>query len=438
MKKYFNFLISFIFILITFAVPETTQGMDVSNLEEEKKIAGIQLKKVTDDTLEAVLGTGNDILLKISLDLKTPPALLGTEQVEVPVRLFLTNFESSPMNDQVVCSNYKVDFEPTKPTCILPKKPEFFNSYTQFSDWLNEGYFTNEIRITYDFHVDVQKLASSLVKKVSTFSPEGYHIIGTHIVHTKVMPSSCVPKIAYVSERGKKNATTVTLGGTLELSGFTHSIEDHQQIFPHSESEKILFQKDETKKFYSHKWLAKSEETAKVTYEEFPKQQAQDWPNSPSGTYSLLQQKPGDLENIDHLDCWDGNSGEKVDISDGRIFSLVGDATNSPSPFSSFIERIVKDEDGNLYTISHKNTEGSSYLHNYKNTFYRYSPYIKPSIAIALILQGAYYNPEMLNFGVAVGFGAGASMICVSYIASLCGLTTKKPALITLSRFFSE
>lgn len=266
----------------------------------------------------------------------------------VPVRLFLTDFTSCPTTHPAIDLKVKIDCESTKPTCILPNKPKSFDSYTQFTDWLNQGYFVNQIMIAYDFHVDVQKSAPSLAQHLLSFLTGGYHFIGTYTDdNTSMKPDKCMPQVTYCSKRGTINATTATLGGTFYLNSCAYPINDHHQIFTHPMIEQEVFKKDETKKFYHHQWVAQSEVTSKVTHEEFPTDLTKNWPQAPSETYSMLQKKPGDLEEIDHLACMDGSSGEDIDISDGRIFLIDCDMINKKD--AKFLESIVKDADDNLY-----------------------------------------------------------------------------------------
>ncbi|MBL8677189.1 MAG: hypothetical protein JNJ47_07220, partial [Alphaproteobacteria bacterium] len=346
-----------ILVILTFTCPQTTYAMDeILKYETRKSSPGIQLKKVTDDELESVLGTGNDVLLKMRMSLKALKTPIGKEQMEVPVQLFLTDFVSSPINHPAIDLNIKVDCESTSPTCVLPHKPASFDSYAQFADWLSQGYFTNQLKVTYNFHLDIHKSAPSLVEHLFSVLPEGYHFIGTHVLDNVIIKSTqCVPQVTYSSKRGNTNETTASLGGIFYLDSYVYSIDDHYQIFPHQMIEKIVCKRDKTKKFYSHKWLAQSEVTTKATYEEFPKHQIQNWPGAPSESYSLLQQKPGDLEEIEHLACWDGISGEDVDISDGKVFLIDCDVTNKKE--AQFLESIVKDTDGKLYTIHYQYSE---------------------------------------------------------------------------------
>jgi len=76
---------------------------------------------------------------------------------------------------------------------------------------------------------------------------------------------------------------------------------------------------------------------------------------APYGSYSLVQQKPGDLKEIYHLGCWDGASGADVDILDGKIFSIVCEAPHKEG--SNFLESIVKDNTGKLYTLRYQCVE---------------------------------------------------------------------------------
>ena len=334
-------------------IDEITEKEIVVKKKEQKIPSGIQLSQGSNNTLEAILGTGNNVLLKMSMSLKALKTPLDKENQEIPVRLFLTDFTSSPTSHPAVDFKVKVDCEETTPFCILPDKPQAFDSYAQFTDWLHQGYFTNQLRITYDFYIDVHKSAPLLAQNLFAVSLGGYHFIGTHAIYNAVInPDQCVPQVTYASQRGATNATTATLGGTLYCNNEAAPITNDCQIFPHQIVDEIIFKRDETKKFYSHKWMAQSEVTSKVTFEEFPKNQIQNWPNAPSGTYSLLKQQPGDLEEIQHIACWDGNSGEEIDISDGKTFLIVCEEINKPD--SQLLESIVKGDTGNMYTVHYQ------------------------------------------------------------------------------------
>jgi hypothetical protein len=362
MAKKLRFLISSTIIGLAFSIPQLIQAMDsISKPEEQSKPSGIQLSKGADYTLEAVLGTGNNVLLKLSMDLRAlkrpiEKSQLEKGKLEVPFRLFLTDFTSTPTAHPTVNLKAEVDCESTSPTYTLIDKPAPFDSYGQFVGWLKKGYFSNWINLTYDFQVDVQKSAPSLAQYIFAVMPS-YRFLGTHVVeNSTIQPDRCTPKITYVSERGNINKTTITLSGTLYLNEKSYPIEDHQQIFLHPIIDQVVFKSDETKRFYSHQWIAKSEATTKVTYEEFPSQLIQSWPNAPVGSYSILMKKPDDLEGIRHLACWDGVTGKEVDISDGRMFLMDCEAINKAKLVegAKFIETIVKDEAEQLYTVRYE------------------------------------------------------------------------------------
>ena len=348
--KNLKFLILPVLVVLTFVSPQVVWGMQDTS-------PTMQFDKGTDETLEAVLGTGNKVILKISLDFNIPKLSFDKEQLEVPARLFLTDFRLCPTDHPAVDFKVKVDCKPTPPTSVLPDKPQAFYSYAEFTDWLNQGYFKNQMMITYDFHLNVQQLAPSLAQLLFAISPGGNQFIGTHIIDNPLIkPDQCVPQIILSSKRGTMNATTATLGGVLCLNNNTYPVDNHHQVFPHPMIDKVIFEKDTTKKFYSHKWLAQFEVT-KVTYAEFPSHEIQNWPNAPSGTYSLLRQKLDNLEEIHHLACWDGNSGDEVNISDGRIFSIIREAINEPVEDPQFVESIVKGDGENLYIVRYQYSE---------------------------------------------------------------------------------
>jgi hypothetical protein len=357
MKKNLKLFISLAIIALTCSIPQMAYGTEsFLNTEEQKKPSEIQLSREADDTLGAILGTGNNVLLKIGMSLKNFREFIGMEHMEVPARLFLTDFAFSPTSHPAIELNFKVDCESTKPTCVLPDKPQSFNSYAQFTDWLKEGYFNIQVSITYDFRVDVQKSAPSLAQHLFAFQPNGYRFIGTDTIHNiKIMPDDCSSKISYVSRRGNRNITTATLSGIFYLNKNPYPIEDHCQVFPHKIVEEKVFKKDDTKKFYNHQWIAHSEITAIVTYEEFPNNLIQYWPHSPSERYSLVQQEPKALkEEIKHLSCFDGSTGEEVDIiTTDRIFLIFSEEARKKQ--SIHHEAIIMDELGKYYITRYRN-----------------------------------------------------------------------------------
>ena len=130
-----------------------------SSYNEQKPL---QLTKGSGNTLEKILGVGNDIFLKVGVGLDSAQAPLNREQREVPVRLFFTDCTFCPISHTAVDFNVKVDCEPINPTCIFPGKPQSFDSCEHFTNWLNQGCFMQKNMITYNFPVDVQKIAPSL------------------------------------------------------------------------------------------------------------------------------------------------------------------------------------------------------------------------------------------------------------------------------------
>jgi hypothetical protein len=67
-----------------------------------------------------------------------------------------------------------------------------------------------------------------------------------------------------------------------------------------------------------------------------------------------LRQKPGDLEDIKHLACWDGATGESVDISDGRMLLINCQAIGEKDP--GVLKVIAKGDDGKLYILRYLNS----------------------------------------------------------------------------------
>jgi hypothetical protein len=353
-----NFFLSTALVAVSLLTPEPTHGMDEASSSSvgQPKPSGMQLSQGANDTLEAVLGTGHNVLLRLSMDVSSFKKPIDNSQLqkgklELPFRLYLTDFVGAPTAHPAVRLTATVDVESTLPTYTLPPKPSSFESYGQFTQWLRGAYFTNHVNMTYDFQVDVQNSAPSLAQLLFAVMP-GYRFIGTYAIdNAKVKPDKCVPQVTYVSKRGTENKTMATLSGTLYLADQAYPVESIEQVFPHPILDQVVFKKDETRRFYSHKWVARSEATAKVTYEEFPKRLIQNWPKVPTATYSILKKTPNDFEDIKHLDCWDGASGDEVDISDGRVFSMDCEAINALEQNGKFTESIVKDDLGNLYTV---------------------------------------------------------------------------------------
>jgi hypothetical protein len=202
MKKNVKLLISSALAALTFSMPQSIYGMDdPSKPIEQKKPSGIQLSKGSGNTLRKSLGMGDDIYLEMSIDLDILKAPLDKEQVEVTARLFLIDSQRCQTSHPAVDIPVKFYCESTPLKCSLTQdKPESFVSYAQFTDWLNQGYFKNEISITYDFHVDVKKSAFSLAQHVglipSGLTPDGYHFIGTHAIeNSMIKPDRCEPQV---------------------------------------------------------------------------------------------------------------------------------------------------------------------------------------------------------------------------------------------------
>jgi hypothetical protein len=353
-----KFFLSTVLMAVSFIMPQAIQGMDdLSKPGEQQKPSGMQLSKGANDTLDAVLGTGHNVLLKLSMDLSPLQKPIENSQLqkgklELPFRLFLTDFMSTPTAHPPIHLTATVDVESTPPAYALPPKPPSFESYGQFTHWLNKAYFTNHVNMTYDFQVDVQKSAPSLAQHLFAVMPEGYRFIGTYAVdNAAIQPDKCVPQVTYVSRRGKENVTVATLGGVLYLNDRAYAVTSFDQTFPHRVLDQVIFKKDATKQFYSHRWIARSEATTEVTYEEFSRDLIQSWPEVPVRTYSVLQKTPDGFEDIKHLGCWNGVSGEEVDISDGRVFLMDCEDIKAFQGDGRFVKSIVKDKIDNLYAV---------------------------------------------------------------------------------------
>ncbi|ACE05862.1 hypothetical protein Aasi_0451 [Candidatus Amoebophilus asiaticus 5a2] len=337
------------------ATSKCLEVREENSLGAQKQPSVMQLVKGADETLEAPLATGKNVMLKISIDLKSLGRYTEKGHMSVPARLFLTDFASSPLNYPDINFEIKVDCEATPVRCVLPHKPPSFGSYAEFTQWLGQGYFSNQVNVAYDFSVDVQDLAPSLAQYLFSIPPGGYRFIGTHVVdNIKIIPDKYNPSVSYVSKREIENTTVVELSGTLYLNKKSYPITAHRQVFPHPKIEDTVFQKDPSKKFYHFQGLVQGEITAKVTYEEFPKTRLKDWPGAPSETYNLLQKRPaGDnKEQIEHLSCLEGSTGKEVNITDGKMFSVVSAAKEGKTPI--FQECIIQDAQGREYIVIYR------------------------------------------------------------------------------------
>jgi hypothetical protein len=364
-----KFFVSTALVAVSLLMSQSAYGMDETSTSSggQSKPSGMQLSQGANDTLQAVLGTGQNVLLRVSMDLSSFNKPIDKSEIQkgkmdIPFRLFLTDFMSTPTAHPAVHLTATVDVESTLPSYTLPPKPSSFESYDQFTHWLSEAYFTNRANMTYDFQVDVQKSAPSLAKLLFAVMP-AYRFIGTYSVdNAEVKPDKCVPQVTYVSKRGTENRTVATLSGTLYINDQAYPVESFDQVFPHSVLNQVVFKNDETRQFYSHKWIARSEATAKVTYEEFPSHLASNWPKAPTGTYSIIKKTPDSFEDIKHLCCWDGASGDELDISDGQVFVMDCEAINAFAPNAAFRESIIKDHKGNLHTVHYAPTNSKPSL----------------------------------------------------------------------------
>lgn len=325
-----------------------------SMLGKLDKASVMQLAPGESDTLEAPIGTGNNVILKISMNLKSLRKPIEQESIEVPVQLFLTDFTARPTNQPPVELQVKVDCDSTPLKCILPDKPISFDNYAQFIDWLEQGYFTNQVGITYDFHLDPQEIAPSLTQHLFFLPRGGFRFIGTYIIENpRMLPDCRVPHVSYDSQRGNVNTTIATLGGIFYLNDKPYPIEALQQIFPHRLIQEKIFQKDSSKRLYYRKWISFSEITSKVTYEEFPIHRVRDWINVPSEKYSVVRQSPGDKENIKHIACFDGSTGKAIDLSNSEErFQLISTEPRVEGP--NMQEAIVKGDE-RCYIMHYRN-----------------------------------------------------------------------------------
>lgn len=353
--KNLNLFISSTFLLLTFTSFNAAQSMeDHTPIGVPKKPSGIQLAKAADDRLEATVGTGNNVLLKIDMDLKIFRRLVDEDHATVSGRLFLTDFNSSPTKHPDVRFEQKIACESTPPACVLANKPQSFNSYTEFTNWLNQAYFTNQVKLTYDFKVDVQALVPSLAQYLFFVPPDGYHFMGTYVVdNTKIIPDAASPQISYHSERGDINATTATLGGTIHLNKKNYAIDNFKQVFPHQKVERTILEEDKTSRFYHYQWLANSQTISRIAYTESSVYELKNWPNLPANEYSIIRKDWKNKENILHISCFVGSSGQEIDITDGKIFIFKKLIAQK----NYITENMLSDEGENLYVVKYKNLD---------------------------------------------------------------------------------
>ena len=325
--------------------------------------SSIQLKQGFNDTLEAILGVGKIYTLKISMDLSLFKKSIEKELIDVPICLSLQDLSRSSYeyDDQVNTKiNVKCEWTPVK--CVLLPKPlgfesyeHSFESYDQFAEWLNGGYFTNENILYYDFHIDINEIAPMFIPHLYAVPLKGYHFSGSHVCNNAVIkPDNNTCIIKYSSRRGE-HLTIITLSGALFLGEKEYPIDDHTQTYSHSITKQNTF-KNKSKKFYNRNWIARCEETTKITYSEM-EDDYDNWPGSPCAEYVILKQSLGNLEKIQHVECWN-SIGENISLSDDRVFSIVHERVEDPE--CEWIESIVKD-DNTLYTVRYyKNRDEES------------------------------------------------------------------------------
>lgn len=354
MKHKFIPLILLAFGALASSMPSSVQGTEsLSMPEPHNHSPGMQLAKGPRNTLEAPLATGKTVFMKLSMDLEELKRCTESKRVEVPVQLFLTDFTYSPTSHPPFEFLVNVDCDVTTLECVLPGEPTSFDSYAQFEQWIKQTYFTNQVSITYDFHVDVQKSAPSLAEQLFFLPPDGYRFVGTEVIdNPKIIPDSGIPSVSYVSVRGNTNATTAILRGKFYLNN-TNRIVEHKQVFPHRLIEEKILDTDRAKHYYHHNWLAKCQIISKLTFEESPIDLRKNWPNIPAARYSLVHNKWGDIEKIMHLSCMDSKRGEEIDIKDDRVFRIKCAAGRE----GNIIEHLIRDSENNLYIVKYRNLD---------------------------------------------------------------------------------
>ena len=128
-------------------------------------MAEIQLVPDENNCLTAVLATGTNLLLKVSLDIKPLTKVELVESHNLELKLYLTDYRSKPTEDKSITKVVKVDCE-AKPFSFVSPHVDKFTSYKQYRDWLNKTHLSNEVSVTYDFKINPSVDAPELVKKV--------------------------------------------------------------------------------------------------------------------------------------------------------------------------------------------------------------------------------------------------------------------------------
>lgn len=352
-----NFLI--VSTTIMLLMTQWVSGIDKPlGYEERKKPLKMSPLSTTPNKLEAILGIDGDVALKISMDLNGLKPCLEQEQQNITAKLALTDSEVFLVDHISVSMDIPVTYDPLFITCHLQDTPSSFESYGEFVSRFKEACFSQEAQVTYDFQINIREKAPCFIGYLTHGLLRNYSFKGGYTIKSpSFRPNRYVPSISYLSQRGNTNATTAILGGVLSFKKRFYSVNSCQQTFPHQKIEETILDRSEKERFYSCQWIAQSKFSAKTAYREFPENQLDNWPNPPCEFYHLIHDRYDDLEHIRHMNCWDGDSGQTVDISDGRVFSISYEFVNKQTPNPQYIESIVRDSFGKRYIVHYRYLE---------------------------------------------------------------------------------
>ena len=291
--------------------------------EEQKKSLKMSPLSTTPNKLEAILGIDGDVALKISMDLNDLKPCPEKEQQDITAKLSLTDSEVFLIDHISTSMSIPVTYEPLLITYHLQDTPRSFESYGQFVSWFKEACISQEVRVTYDFQINIREKTPLFIECLAHDLLRDYNFKGDHTIKSLTFqPDRYMPSVSYLSQLGNVNVTTAILGGILSFKKRFYSVNNYQQTFPHQKIEETILDRCKKGKFYSYQWVAQSKSLVKATYREFPESQIDNWPNPLCEFYHLVHDQYDDLEHIHHINCWDGESGQTVDISDCPLFSI--------------------------------------------------------------------------------------------------------------------
>jgi len=335
-------------------MPKGSLGTDKPSAYKEQKSPLKMYSLPTDShSLEKIFCINRNFAIKINMNLNALKPGIEKEQENIPAKLSLTDSEVFLIDHISVNISVPVTYDSRLMAHHLNEQdaPSAFENYSQFMNWLKGTPLLQEVQVTYDFNLNIQEKAPGFAEYLTSGLLESYHFKGKHTMKHILQPDHYIPSISYLSQRGNTNATTAILGGTLYFEKRFYSTSNYQQIFPHQKIEETILDRGKKGKFYSCQWVARSKSLVKTTYREFPEDQINNWPNPPCEFYNIVHNQYGDLEDIHHINCWDGESGQTIDISDGAVFSITYEDINKQEDSSKYIESIVQDSLGKLYTV---------------------------------------------------------------------------------------